>query len=372
MVTSWNRPTTLTVNKKAIQFNIEQELKRLQPGQEVFAVVKANGYGHGAIEIAKLALEEGVSGFCVSNIDEAIELREAGLLLPILILGVITPSLAPLAQQYDLTVAVASKEWLTEVIANDELDATRAPLKLHLKIDTGMHRIGFYDVEDFVTSVELVESQPRLIYEGVFTHFATADEADDTYFSQQAQCFNQFVEKSPVKPKYIHCANSATAFWHQACPSNIIRLGIGLYGLNPSGKALDMPFELQPAASLTTELVFVKELQAGDKVSYGATYEAKSNEWLGTLPIGYADGWNRHLQGFKVLVDGQFCEIVGRVCMDQCMIRLPKHYPVGTPVTLIGENSGQVITADDVAEHLQTISYEVLCDIGARIPRRYV
>ena len=371
MVTSWNRPTQLTIDKKAIQFNIQQERQHMQKGQEIFAVVKANAYGHGAIEIAKLALQEGVSGFCVSNIDEAIELREAGILLPILILGVVSPDLALLAQQYDLTVAVASLEWLKEVITSEELDAERAPLKVHLKIDTGMHRIGFYEMDSFLASVDLLETQPLLTYEGIFTHFATADEADDTYFQQQADCFNQFVQNSPVKPKYVHCANSATAFWHQACPSNIIRLGIGLYGVNPSGNALTLPFSLQPAATLSTELVFVKELQTGDKVSYGATYEAETNEWLGTLPIGYADGLSRHLQGFKVLVDGQYCEIVGRICMDQCMIRLPKEYPVGTTVTLIGENNGQVISVNDVAEYLQTISYEVLCDLGARIPRRY-
>ncbi|MGX6961372.1 alanine racemase [Vagococcus xieshaowenii] len=372
MVTSWNRPTTLIVNKKAIQFNIAQEQKRLKSGQELFAVIKADAYGHGAIEVAKTALLQGVNGFCVSNIDEAVELREAGILLPILILGVVSPTLAPLAQQYDLTLTVANEEWLRYVATNNDLDTQKAPLKVHLKIDTGMHRIGFNKIDDMVKSVQFIQSHPLLTYEGIFTHFATADEEDTTYFDEQVATFTEFVKKSPVKPKYIHCANSATAIWHEDCPTNIVRLGIGLYGLNPSGDVLSLPYELKPAASLTTELVFVKQLHVGDKVSYGATYQASEDEWIGTLPIGYADGWNRKLQGFKVLVDGNYCEIIGRVCMDQCMIRLPKYYSPGTTVTLMGEDNGQVIDANDIAHYLETISYEVLCGISTRIPRKYV
>jgi len=172
-------------------------------------------------------------------------------------------------------------------------------------------------------------------------------------------------------PRYVHVSNSATSLWHQACNGYVIRFGVALYGLNPSGTELSAPYHLQPALSLTAELAFVKKLARGKSISYGATYTATQDEWIGTVPIGYADGYERRLQGFHVLVDGQACEIVGRVCMDQLMVRLPKAYPVGTKVTLVGTDGDQTISLQDVADYCGTIHYEIACGLATRLPRVY-
>ena len=173
------------------------------------------------------------------------------------------------------------------------------------------------------------------------------------------------------RPRLVHASNSATSIWHAETVFNAVRLGVVIYGLNPSGRALDLPYKIRPALSLETVLVHVKTLPAGQDVGYGATYTTTTDEVIGTLPIGYADGWTRDLQGFHVIVDGQLCPIVGRVSMDQITIRLPKAYPLGTPVTLIGENGGASITATEVAEKRGTINYEVLCLLSDRVPRSY-
>ena len=175
------------------------------------------------------------------------------------------------------------------------------------------------------------------------------------------------------RPRYVHVANSATSLWHQVCDGNMIRYGISAYGLNPSGREITkLPYALQPALSLTTELTFSKLVKKGRSIGYGATYTADSDQWIGTIPVGYADGIPRAMQGFSVLVDGNFCPIVGRVCMDQLMIRLPKQYEYGTQVTIIGKSGSASISADDVADYLNTISYEVICGFSSRLRRKYV
>ena len=174
-----------------------------------------------------------------------------------------------------------------------------------------------------------------------------------------------------ARPRLVHASNSATSIWHAATVFNTVRLGVVIYGLNPSGSVLELPYNIQPALSLETALIHVKTLPAGQDVGYGATYTTTAEEVIGTLPIGYADGWTRDLQGFHVIVDGQLCPIVGRVSMDQITVRLPKVYPLGTPVTLMGENGGASITATEVAEKRGTINYEVLCLLSDRVPRSY-
>ena len=182
--------------------------------------------------------------------------------------------------------------------------------------------------------------------EGIFTHFATADEADDSKFKRQLAFFTDLVNNLVDRPRLVHASNSATSIWHAETVFNAVRLGVVIYGLNPSGSALDLPYNIRPALSLETALVHVKILPAGQDVGYGATYTTTADEVIGTIPIGYADGWTRDLQGFHVIVDGQLCPIVGRVSMDQITVRLPKVYPLGTPVTLMGENGGASINCD--------------------------
>lgn len=372
MVSGIHRPTKIIVDTQAITENVSQEVARLPKDRELFAVVKANGYGHGAVEAAYSARRGGATGFCVALLDEGIELREAGITEPILILGVVEAMYIELLLEYELSVTAATQEWLEE--AQEILMGISAEkqLKIHIKVDTGMGRIGFLSIEETLIAVKTVQEAPMMVFEGIFTHFSTADEIDPAYFMKQETFFNEIIERLPQRPRYIHSENSAAALWHPESPGNMIRFGIAMYGLNPSGRTISETYPLQPALELKTALIQVKELPQGSGIGYGKTYVVASpKEWIGTLPIGYADGWLRHMQGFYVLVNGEKCEIIGRVCMDQCMIRLPGYVPNGTEVTLVGKNGGEVITLQMVADQLSTIHYEVACTFSQRIHREY-
>lgn len=363
-----HRPTEVHVKLSAITHNIGEELKRTKPGTEMFAVIKANGYGHGLIEMAHACLDAGATGLCVAILDEALALREADIVVPILVLGITPVQWAGLAAENNISLTVGDLSWLqaAQAVLGDQ------QLSVHLALDTGMGRIGFQHPEELAPVVTfLAEHATQYDFAGVFTHFATADEADTTYFNRQVERWQAMMAVLKTRPRYVHVSNTATSLWHDACNGNMIRFGVGIYGLNPSGGSLTAPYDLEPALSLTTELVFVKRLAAGDSVSYGATYTATQDEWVGTLPIGYADGYPRRMQGFHVLVDGQQCEIIGRVCMDQMMIRLPHELPVGTMVTMVGANGEQTITLQDVADYAGTIHYEIATNLGTRLKRVY-
>jgi alanine racemase len=331
-----------------------------------FAVVKANAYGHGAVAVAT-AIQADVDGFCVSNIDEAIELRQAGINKKILILGVSELEAVSLAKEYDITLTVAGLEWIQALLAR-EIDLTG--LTVHLKIDSGMGRIGFRDASEADLAQDLLKQEGARI-EGIFTHFATADEESDTYFNAQLERFKAILASMKEVPELVHASNSATTLWHADTIFNAVRMGDAMYGLNPSGEVLDLPYDLTPALSLESALIHVKRVPAGACMGYGATYQADSEQVIATVPIGYADGWTRDMQNFSVLVDGQACPIVGRVSMDQITIRLPKVYPLGTKVTLIGTDGDKEITATQVATYRGTINYEVVCLLSDRIPREY-
>lgn len=364
MVSSTHRPTKASVDLSAIASNIDTIQSRLPEKTQIFAVVKADAYGHGAVAVAQ-HIESQVDYFCVSNLDEGMELRQAGLTKPILILGVIMPEELPLAISQKMTVTVASLEWL-DFASSYQLKG----LKAHLKLDTGMGRIGFRDSADTIQALHrLTEAGAEV--EGVFTHFATADEQNKSYFLEQLQSFKKHLSQLDQVPAIIHASNSATSLWHQEGIFNAVRLGIAIYGLNPSGKILELPYKLKPALSLSSQIVHVKKLYGKKNIGYGATYQTSGEEIIATIPIGYADGWTRDTQDFQVLVDGQFCPIVGRISMDQTTIKLPNYYPLGTEVTLIGKNRNQEISATDIAEHRGTINYEVLCLLSQRVPRQY-
>ena len=371
MVVANYRPTKAIIHTQAIQDNVANERKRLPEETELFAVVKANGYGHGAVETAKAALRGGATGFCVATLDEGIELREAGLTEPILVLSIIDPLYSELALKYELMITVGTQEGLDEIAKIMAHSNLEGQLKIHLKSDTGMGRIGFLSSEAINLAIQTMERSKKLLWEGLFTHFSTADQSDDVYWKHQLERFKEILQALPTKPRYIHTSNSATALWHEAGIGNMIRYGVAMYGLNPSGKALEEPYPLKPALELVSSLIQVKQLPKGEGIGYGETYITPKAEWIGTVPIGYADGWLRKMQGFHLIVEGELCEIIGRVCMDQLMIRLPKEFSVGTKVTLIGANNGKKITMQDVAEQLETIHYEVACTLSARVPRNY-
>ncbi|EHJ57098.1 alanine racemase [Streptococcus urinalis FB127-CNA-2] len=366
MISSIHRPTIAKIDLDAISFNISQVKGHIAKDKKVYAVVKANAYGHGAVQVSKHLLKQ-VDGFCVSNLDEAIELRQSGIDTEILILGVVMPEVVLLAKENKITLTVASHEWLEEA---KKLGINLSGLHVHVKVDSGMGRIGVRNANQ-VNKLLKALSECGVIVDGIFTHFATADEASETYFNQQLSRFKSILSNIDNCPKCVHASNSATSLWHSETIFNAVRLGIVIYGLNPSGKDLELPYPLKPALSLESELIHVKELEKGSKIGYGATYETTNQEIIGTVPIGYADGWTRHLKDFSVLVDGQYCQIVGRVSMDQITIKLPKKLPLGTKVVLIGRSNNEVITATDIANYCDTINYEVLCLLSDRIPRKY-
>ncbi|MGY3723924.1 alanine racemase [Granulicatella balaenopterae] len=369
-----HRNTKITVNTKAIEQNVLNRVALLEPNQELFAVVKANGYGHGAVETALAAKAGGATGFCVAVLDEALELREAGISDPILVLGISRSEDAVIFAEQQISATISSVDWLLEA-SKVMMDSgkTLPPLHVHLALDTGMGRIGVRNkrgislVEKFITS-----HHEYFALEGVFTHFAKADDEDTAHVEAQLAKFEELVDSFNELPKYVHCSNSAWALWHRPELSSIVRYGVAMYGINPSNGELPLPVALEPALSLTTEMVYVKQLHKGDTISYGATYVCQESEWIATLPIGYADGWLRSYNTLEVLVDGKRCPVAGRICMDQMMIRLPEYYPAGTKVTLIGKSGEDLITAEEVSHHGGTIGYEVVCLLSDRIPREYV
>ncbi|MFP7300432.1 alanine racemase [Neobacillus niacini] len=363
------RDTWAEVDLDYILANVTSVKKLLPPKVEIIAVVKANAYGHGDFKVAESALKAGATYLAVAFMDEAIALRNKGIEAPILVLGATRPEDAALAVKYNITITVFQIEWVKAALSH--LPKNKV-LPVHIKLDTGMGRIGIRTKEELEAIVQILTNDDRIEMEGIYTHFATADEVDLSYFEKQKEMFHELLSVLKERPKYIHCSNSAAALRFPETNFNAIRLGIAMYGLTPSPEIEhELPFPLNEAFSLRSRLVHVKKLRKGDKVSYGATYEAKDEEWIGTIPIGYADGWIRRLQGQEVLVEGKRVPIVGRICMDQCMVKLPHEVPAGTTVTLIGRQNDEFISVNEVARKLETINYEVPCIISTRVPRLY-
>ncbi|AYE37532.1 alanine racemase [Companilactobacillus zhachilii] len=368
MLPSIHRPAYVEVDLGKLHHNLQNELDAVPAGTKVFAVVKANAYGHGLVRVAKAEIEFGAAGLCVATLDEALEVRNNGVDAPILVLGIVPVEYAKVAARANISLTVGSLDWLKIAV---QLRTTN--LRVHLGIDSGMGRIGFQEKADLIEACNFLnEHKEAFIPEGLFTHFATADNPDEKYFEKQVKRFKEMTSDLPTKFTYVHCANSATALWHQDLAVNMVRDGIALYGLNPSQTDITkLPYELEPALSLYSELVFVKKVKAGTSIGYGATYTSDKDEWIGTVPIGYEDGWLRRMQGSDVLINGQRCQNVGRICMDQFMVRLPGELPVGTKVTILGKDGDEEITATDAAQYAGTINYEILCSLSERLPRVY-
>lgn len=356
------RDTWAEIDLDAITHNVKQ-IKDLHPTKEIFAVVKANGYGHGDAEVSKVAIEAGVSCLAVSGLDEALRLRNSGIEVPILVLGMTRLKDVALAAENNISLTAHDEMWIEHLVS---LPLT-TPVKVHLKIDSGMHRLGLMTEEQVQKNFNILKMAPMVEVEGVFTHMATAD-SDKEYLGHQIETFKRLIANLDLSGvKYVHLENTATLLQKEFDFDHGIRLGLGLYGINPDKEFIPIEFELKPALKLLSNLVQVKKIKKGDKVGYGATYEAQEDEWIGVVPIGYADGWTRSHQGRHVIVNGYECEIIGRVCMDQMMIRLPKQFPMGTEVTLIGDG----MPVERVAKEVGTISYEILCLISDRVPRVY-
>lgn len=366
------RNTWAEINLSAIHNNVEA-LMALQPeGTKAIGVVKADGYGHGSVEVAKTLIAAGVEKLMVALLEEAIVLRENGITVPIIVITRVAPMYAPIAAQHDVIVTVYAKEWIEEA-ASYSLNKS---LQTHMEFETGMGRTGVQTKEQIKSLVDAYNHSEDILLTGVYTHFATADEKDPTYFIQQTERFSYLLEA--LRHEFsgeltIHTGNSAAGIQFPHKMYHYTRFGIAVYGQYPSDAIQALQHvKLTEAFSLYSELIQVKQIAAGQCVSYGATYCATSNEWVGTIPIGYADGWTRKLTGFHVLVDGKKMPIIGKICMDAMMVKLDRPYPVGTKVTLIGTDQDERITVDDVAKYIDTINYEVTCMISKRVPREYI
>jgi alanine racemase len=345
---------------------------RYLAGSEVMAVVKANAYGHGAVRAARAALLGGARYLGVARLEEALELRQAGLDCPALILGY-TP-LARLEEAIIRQISLAF--WDQEQLEAIKAAAERAgkPARLHLKVDTGMSRLGV-GVEGALNLAYQAACAPGVIYEGLFTHFARADEPEAAATAEQEGLFLTLVDQlagAGLRPPLVHAANSAAALSRPSASLDMVRTGISLYGLHPSPDCLNPP-ALRPALAWKSVLSQVKTLPPGRGVCYGHEYVTRSTERIGTVPVGYADGFRR-AKGNTVLVGGQPLPVVGRVCMDQIAVqldRVPDAKP-GDEVVIIGSQGEGRLTADDVARTWGTINYEVVCAIGSRVPRIYL
>lgn len=372
METPFYRDTWVEVDLNCIYENVQNMKKHLPADVAIIAVVKANAYGHGAYQVAKTALKAGASCLAVALLDEALELRKQGIDAPILILGWVRPEDVQIAAEHNITLTVFQLDWLVK--AKEFLKEDQS-VTFHLKVDTGMGRIGVREQSEADEIIDFILEHPEFKMTGVFTHFATADELDVTYFQMQYTRFLtslHWLKDRQINVETVHCANSATGLRFPDKVFNAVRLGISMYGLTPSLEIKDvLPFPLKEAFSLKSKLVHVKQIGPGERVSYGGTYKSNENEWIGTVPIGYADGWIRKLKSAEVLVNGERCPIVGRICMDQMMIRLEKEVPVGTEVTLIGRQLHGEISIDEIAKLLDTINYEIPCMISPRVPRTY-
>ena len=365
-----DRPTQLRVNLDAL-LNNYNKLNALNNKKIGLAIVKADSYGLGSKVIADYLYKNGVRHFATATLEEAIELKDVIKDSMVLVLGVTNPQNVKYAVENNVSLTCPSKEWLEESLV--QLQQIEGKLKIHVKIDTGMGRIGTSDLEELKVIDNLLDSE-KLDFEGIFSHYSNADGDDDNYDNYQTENFENTLNVVTHKPKYIHIENSAgtVKYSDRKDRYNLSRIGIALYGCYPSGniKKLDK-VQLEPVASLISKVTHVKKFQAGQKLGYGVSYEARQDEYIATVPIGYADGLLRRAQGFRIRVGSEECEIVGRVCMDQLMVRCSENVKVGDDVLFFGEYNGQKVSVDAFAEYQNTISYEIFCCINKRVPRVY-
>lgn len=371
------RPYYAEINLDNFRHNFK-EAKRLAPGKKTFGVIKADGYGHGAVELARVLQEENVDYFAVALISEAIELRNNGFIQPILILGYTPPEFAEELVSYDITQTIFSYE-LAEAISRAAVNMGKTA-KIHIKLDTGMGRVGFLPNDESIEEIVRISKLDNLYLEGVFSHFSCSDEVDKQFAYKQLECFKVMLdklEKRGIKFELRHISNSAAIIdIPEACSCyDGVRAGIMLYGYYPSDEVKKDRLILKPVMSLKANIVNIKEVDEGTPISYGRKFYTNRKSIIATLPFGYADGFTRLLFGkIKVIAGGKLVPVVGRICMDQCMIDITDcgTLKVGDEVIVMGESNGIRNNADDYAKALGTINYEILCMVARRVPRVFI
>lgn len=365
------------INLDAILHNMEQMRKLLKEDTKIMGVIKTDGYGHGAVPIGKeLEKLEYTWGYATATVEEAEILRRNGLKKPILVLGATFP------EQYEAMADLELRVNVYSIGQAERMEEAAAKMKkkiiVHAKIDTGLSRLGFQVTEQAADEIARISKMPHIIMEGIFTHFAKSDARDKTMANQQLESFakmKQMLEERQIEIPMIHCSNSAAIIDMPEANMNAVRAGISLYGMWPSDEVKKENINLAPVMSLKSCIVFLKELEKGRVISYGATYETSKKQRIATIPIGYGDGYPRSLsnKGY-VLIHGKKAPICGRICMDQFMVDVTDipEAKEGDIVTLVGKDHGAEITMEEIGDLSGRFNYEFACDLGKRIPRVYV
>lgn len=362
------------IDLDAIRHNLIETRKHLNDDTLLMAIVKADGYGHGAVPIA-WAVDDIADAYGVAIIEEAIELRNAGITKPILVLGYTSEEAFDQVIEYDLTQTVFKYE-MAKALSEKAMSLNKTA-NIHIKLDTGMSRIGFKDTEESVAIIDDISKLKGICITGMFTHFACADMAEKTSAHGQYDRYLTFVSKlkeAGIRIPIKHVANSAAIIDLPDTYMNMVRSGISTYGLYPSEEVMKNRLNLRPALELKSTVVYVKEVEPGTGVGYGSTFVAARRTKVATIPVGYADGYPRALSGrARVLIHGQSAPIIGRICMDQFMVDVTEIDNVieGDTVTLVGKDGEERITVEELADMAYSFNYEFVCDISKRVPRVY-
>lgn len=365
------------IDLDAIEYNIEKMKENLPEDTKLIVVAKADCYGHGALQTTSLlSLKEYVWGFAVATLDEAIVLRRGGITKPILVLGCIFPEQWIDALENNIRITVYTEE-LTKVLSDLAVKIGRKAY-VHVKLDTGMGRIGFTPGKEGADKIEEISKLPNIVMEGLYTHFSKADEGDKSYTMKQMEAYTWMKEELAgrgITFSYYHCCNSAGIIDLKGAGQNLSRAGISTYGMYPSEEVHKENVDLKPALELISHVAFVKWVDEGEMISYGGTYVTKRRTKIATIPVGYGDGYPRSLsnKGY-MLIHGKKAPIIGRVCMDQCMVDVTEIEDVkfGDEVVLVGRDGDEYLPVETLSRLSHRFNYEFVCLMGKRIPREYI
>ena len=369
-------PITVSINLDALIKNFQQISQAIAPSTKILAIVKADAYGHGAIPVAQSLEPLGIFGFGVASVMEGIALREHHIHCPIVVMGPLLPEHLSEIIRHQLTPVISRAEIFQQLI--DQLSPRTTPFPIHLKVDTGLHRLGF-EVDQALSLLTTHSlSNAPVVIEGFLSHFADADNHDHTLTNLQIQQFLAFIDqanKLGVHPPLLHMANSAGILFHPTAHLGMVRPGLMLYGYAPRQEGSPPSIALQPVMQATTYVAHLRSLQPGEIVGYNALFRTRRPSQIAVLPVGYTHGFPRHLTGLgHVLLKGEQAPIIGKICMDMMMVDVTDipHPAVGEEVMLLGKQGTREITAEDYAGWLKTIPYEVLCGIGGKANRIYL
>ncbi|NLZ83228.1 MAG: alanine racemase [Clostridiales bacterium] len=364
------------INLDGIRHNILAIKNKLKKDTKLMLIIKADAYGHGSIPIAEYICHDNLADiYGVAIIEEAVELREAGINIPILVLGYTPKEQYKLVVSNDVIQTVFQYEMAKEL--SEEAIRQGKTVKIHIKVDTGMSRIGFSDSNESIDEINRISKLDNVEIGGIYSHFATADETDTSNTNNQIDRFTKFVDKLEQEGVHIpirHISNSAGILDYPDAEFNMVRCGIVSYGIYPSEFVRKDEVKLIPAMELKTHVIFVKDVDAGVGISYGSTYITTKKTKVATIPVGYADGYSRNLSNVgKVIIHGQYAPIIGRICMDQFMVDVTDISGVkqGDTVTLLGKDQEAYISSEELAEWSHSFVYELICTVGKRIPRVY-